>query len=166
MQAIRLEPMLPTGQASSAVASDILRQAPNSQCVAELLHSVIEGQLALYDRTQAVAPWIGYLAHDVQTGELVGSCSFIGNGANGSAEIAYFTFPQFEGAGVATAMARELLAVAARAGNPDLHAFTLPEENASTRILEKLGFTCTGEGHDEDAGVVWRWDRPRQRSHQ
>ena len=160
MQAIRLEPLLPNDLSSSAVASEILRQVPNSRSVADHLQVVVEGQLALYTRTEAVAPWIGYLAHDVQTGELVGSCSFIGNSSNGSVEVAYFTFPPFEGVGVATAMVRELLAVAAKAGNPDLHAFTLPEENASTRVLQKLGFTHTGEGYDEDAGVVWRWDRP------
>ena len=162
VRAIRLEPLLPTDRTGSAVASEILRQAPNSQSVAHYVQTVVEGQLALYSRTEAVAPWIGYLAHDVLRGQLVGSCSFIGNSSNGSVEVAYFTFPPFEGVGVATAMVRELLAVAAKAGNPELHAFTLPEENASTRVLQKLGFTHTGEGYDEDAGVVWRWERPNK----
>jgi RimJ/RimL family protein N-acetyltransferase len=127
--------------------------------VADQVEAVVEAQLALYSRTRAVAPWIGYLAHDVETGELVGACSFIGNSSVGSVELAYFTFPPYAGVGVATAMARELLAIAAHAGNPDLHAYTLPEKNASSRVLQKLGFAHAGEGHDEDAGVVWRWER-------
>lgn len=160
MRKIGLEPLLPTERPSEKVAADILLRAPNGQAMTNQVEAVVAGQQVLYARTAAVAPWIGYLANDVTTGELVGSCSFIGDGANGSVEIAYFTFPPFGGEGVATAMARELLAVAASAGNPDLHAFTLPQENASTRILQKLGFAHTGEGHDEDAGPVWRWERP------
>ena len=162
MRSIILEPLLPTDRHSSDVASEILRQAPNAEWVSDHVQAVVEGQLALYQRTQAIAPWIGYLARDEQTGELVGSCSFIASGSSDTVEIAYFTFPEYQEAGVATAMARKLLAVAAEAGNPDLHAFTLPEENASTCVLEKLGFIHTGEGHDEDAGLVWRWERRSQ----
>ena len=165
MRTVRLEPLLPTDQPSAEVAGDIVRNAVNGSLVAEQVSAVVEGQLALYGRTSAAFPWIGYLAHDQRTGELVGSCSFIANDPGGSIEIAYFTFPPFEGSGVATAMARELVNIAADAGNPDLHAFTLPEANASTRILQKLGFTQAGEAQDDDAGTVWRWERrspPRQ----
>jgi RimJ/RimL family protein N-acetyltransferase len=137
----------------------LLRDATNSKEVADHVHAVVEGQLALYARTKATPPWIGYLATDEQTGELVGSCSFIQSSSSGSVEIAYFTFPPYEGSGVATAMATELVALAGEAGNPDLHAFTLPHENASTSVLRKLGFTHAGVGHDEEAGLVWRWER-------
>ena len=160
MRAILLQPLFPTHRSSSDVASEILRKAPNAGSVAEHVQAVVEGQLALYRRTEAIGPWIGYLARDEQTGDLVGSCSFIASGSGGSVEIAYFTFPPYRGDGVATAMARKMLAVAAEGGNPELHAFTLPEENASTCVLRKLGFTHTGEAVDDDAGVVWRWDLP------
>lgn len=57
-------------------------------------------------------------------------------------------------------MTSQLLAIAAAQDPaPRLHAFTLPEENASTRILERHGFTHTGIAQDEDAGEVWRWER-------
>lgn len=36
-------------------------------------------------------------------------------------------------------------------------AFTLAEQNASTRILQRLGFTLFGSAHDPDAGDVWEW---------
>ena len=159
MRAIRLDPLLPTGRPSAEVVADILHGANNGEAVADCVHGVVEGQLSLYARTEAAAPWIGYLARDERTGELLGSCSFIVGDPTGSVEIAYFTFPPFEGAGVATAMAGQLLAIAADAGDPDLHAFTLPQANASARVLEKLGFKHVGDAHDEDAGAVWRWER-------
>ena len=45
---------------------------------------------------------------------------------------------------------------------PEAHrirAHTLPEPNASTRILEKLGFVKCGDAIDPDAGLVLRWER-------
>jgi len=38
-----------------------------------------------------------------------------------------------------------------------LTAFTLPEPNASARIVERLGFRLAGLAHDKDAGEVWEW---------
>ena len=155
---ILLDPLPPTGGPAEDVSAAILAEAPNRAVISEVLKGVVEGQLSLYERTGAQSPWIGYLGRDSATGNLVGSCSFIGKPADGSVEIAYFTFPPYEGAGVATSMAAELLRIAAEAGAPHLHAFTLPEQNSSSRILQKLGFLKTGEAHDEDAGRVWRWE--------
>jgi RimJ/RimL family protein N-acetyltransferase len=73
-------------------------------------------------------------------------------------EIAYFTFPPYEGRGIATAMTGRLIAIARR--EPTLRALiahTLQEENASTRILHKHGFQHDGLAMDADAGEVWRW---------
>ena len=58
-------------------------------------------------------------------------------------------------------MARHLVEVARRE-EPDIRifAFTLPEKNASTRILQKLGFQFAGETQDEDEREVWRWGLP------
>ena len=43
--------------------------------------------------------------------------------------------------------------------NPSVRitARTLPENNFSTRILEKNNFTFTGEVNDPDDGEVWEW---------
>jgi RimJ/RimL family protein N-acetyltransferase len=139
--------------------AEAIANAPNGEVVRAYVQTVADGQLALYERTGAVPPWIGYLGRDEETGEVLGSCSFIGDPAGGSLEIAYFTFPPYEGAGVATAMAQKLVAIAVSSGNPDLHAFTLPEENASSRILRQLGFSQVGEANDDEAGIVWRWER-------
>jgi hypothetical protein len=50
----------------------------------------------------------------------------------------------------------------ARWGSPPartVRAHTLPERNASVRILEKLGFAHLGQIVDPEDGPVWRWER-------
>lgn len=124
-----------------------------SDFLAELCASTI----ALYPAGEPPLPWTGYL---VQVGEaFVGTCAFKGVPVHGQVEIAYFTFPDFEGRGIATRMAQHLLEVAAASGVRSLRAQTLPERNASTRILEKLGFTWVGPVRHPDDGDVWEWSR-------
>jgi ribosomal-protein-alanine N-acetyltransferase len=41
-----------------------------------------------------------------------------------------------------------------------VRAHTLPEPNASTRVLQKCGFVHVGEVMDPEDGRVWRWQRP------
>ena len=54
-------------------------------------------------------------------------------------------------------MARQLIEIAqATVPGIRIFAFTLPEKNASNRILQKLGFGFAGETRDEDDRVVWR----------
>ena len=104
--------------------------------------------------------WGGYLAVDGDTRQVVGSCAFKGPPTpDSTVEIAYFTYPGFEGRGYATAMARRLLELAN--GAPEVKrviAHTLPEQNASTRILERIGMSFVGEVMDPDDGLVWRWE--------
>ena len=84
-------------------------------------------------------PWISYVA--VDGSNVVGICGFTSPPVAGPIEIAYFTFPGFEGRGVATAMASGLLAMAAAADTGvAVTAHTLPAGNASHRVLEKANF--------------------------
>lgn len=110
-------------------------------------------------KVQAVPPWIGYLAIDTSTRIIVGTCAFKGNpNQNNTVEIAYFTFPDFEGKGFATAMARALVEIArAQPGIPHIIAHTLPQANASTRVLQKVGMKFVGDVIDPEDGPVWRW---------
>ena len=110
----------------------------------------------LYQRVGFHPPWIGYLV--LQDAKVVGTCAFTAPPREDKVEIAYFTFPEFEGRGVATAMARELIGIA-RAAVPAIivTAHTLPQRNASNSILEKLGFEFFSTiDHPED-GKVWEW---------
>lgn len=110
----------------------------------------------LYRRVGYVEPWVGYIA--VLDGTPVGGGAFVGPPKDGCVEIAYFTLPEHQGQGFAGQIAGGLVAIA-RAHNPAVHikAFTLMEENASVRILRRLGFTTMGTAHDADAGEVWEW---------
>jgi RimJ/RimL family protein N-acetyltransferase len=115
----------------------------------------------MLQRTGADSPWTGYLGVDRAQHVVVGTCSFTAPpDPEGVVEIAYFTFPSFEGRGYASAMAAGLLELAQGASEiRKVRAHTLRERNASTRILEKLGFERIGEAVDPDAGQVWRWER-------
>lgn len=56
-------------------------------------------------------------------------------------------------------MAAELVSIARANGSlTKFHAFTLPTENPSTRILAGLGFCRAGVAQDDEAGEVWRWE--------
>lgn len=102
-------------------------------------------------------PWGAYLVADVDTREVVGTCAFKdAPNAEGEVEIAYHTYPGFEGRGYARAMAARLLDIARSAKRVVAH--TLPQQDASTRVLERLGFARTGELRDAEDGLVWRWE--------
>jgi [ribosomal protein S5]-alanine N-acetyltransferase len=131
----------------------------------EVAKQVCHATVSLYRSTRYLPPWIGYLVtHDQQ---LVGACAFksppLHEGADDRVEIGYFTFPQFEGRGIATEMVRELLRLAhASAPQLTIVACTETEENASNAILRKFGFQFIGERNDAENGSVWQWELPPQ----
>jgi ribosomal-protein-alanine N-acetyltransferase len=113
--------------------------------------------IALLTRDPRPDPWGCYLARS--DGTFVGTCAFkSAPDAAGEVEIAYMTFPAFEGRGHATAMAAALVQTAEAAGARPI-AHTLPAENASTRVLCRNDFAFAGEVTDPEDGLVWRWER-------
>lgn len=102
-------------------------------------------------------PFVGYVA--VAGDAAVGGGAFVRPPRDGSVEIAYFTLPAFERRGHGARTARALVGIAQAAGLA-VHAYTLMEENASTRILRGLGFAIAGTAEDDDAGTVWHWRLP------
>ena len=135
-----------------------------------LVRDAVAQFLALARRVGASAPWICYLTVCEERRAVIGCCGFKGNPAPArpgapdgrrGVEIAYFTFPRFERQGYATAMAAALYDLARGAdGAVQLAvAHTLPERNASTRVLERTGFRFAGEVIDPEDGRVWRWER-------
>ena len=123
--------------------------------------AVVQQGLDFYERAGATGRWAGYLAVDSSSNTVVGSCGFKGDPSPaGDVEIAYFTFPLYEGRGFASGMAAELVRIArdVRTVRPVI-AHTLPEPNASTRVLEKTGFVRDGDAVDDEVGAVWRWRR-------
>ncbi len=122
----------------------------------ETATSVIASTVQVYERLGYVEPWVGYLA--VEKGNCVGACGFTSPPVEGVVEIAYFTFPDFEKRGHATRMAQGLISIA-RESDPSVKiiAHTLMEENASTHILNKLGFAFAGEVDHPEDGRIWEW---------
>jgi RimJ/RimL family protein N-acetyltransferase len=91
-------------------------------------------------------------------GLLVGSGGFVGPPRRGVVEIGYEIAPGFRHRHLGTGAAAALTAKAFADGDVKaVIAHTLPEENASTRVLERLGFTNEGEVKMEGQGKVWRW---------
>lgn len=118
--------------------------------------------LALVEAADEADPWVhGFRMVQRDSDTVIGSCGFKGPpSAEGAVEIAYQVEPDWQGQGYATESARALAAYAAGQGGVTVvRAHTLPEENASTRVLSKCGFECVGEVIDPDDGPVWRWER-------
>jgi RimJ/RimL family protein N-acetyltransferase len=106
-------------------------------------------------------PWtlgfaVVHRANDIR----IGSCGFKGPpSADGRVEIAYGIDADHQGKGYATEAAEALTAYAFRSGQVRVvMAHTLPEANASTRVLTKCGFRFVGEVTDPEDGLVWRWE--------
>ena len=70
--------------------------------------------------------------------------------------------PDSEGNGYATEAAQAMVDYAFQNERVLLvRAHTLPESNASTRVLTKCGFRRVGQVVDPDDGPVWRWEKQR-----
>ncbi len=101
-------------------------------------------------------PWVGYFV--INNNQIVGTGGFTGQPKNGKVEIAYWTFKEFEGQGVATFACKELITISKRA-DPKIiiTAKTAPEYNASTKILQNNGFTFSEIVQDDEIGDAWLW---------
>jgi RimJ/RimL family protein N-acetyltransferase len=122
----------------------------------QMATEILEVTMQLYRTVGFEPPWIGYLA--IEDGICVGTCGFKSPPQSNRVEIAYFTFPEHESRGVATRMASELIRLAKKAKPAvTVAAQTLPEKNASTSILQKLGFRLVRSVEHPEDGLVWEW---------
>jgi RimJ/RimL family protein N-acetyltransferase len=154
-------------------------------CELPLLHAAIEGEDVLAHHLNAVlvpnwsefgnvmfhfalervqpdpslAQWYGYLPVNKQDRCLMGTCGFKGApDEEGVVEIGYEIAAPYRNQGFATELATALVQHAFGTGKvTKVLAHTLPEPNASTRVLQKCGFTFAGTVDDPDDGPVWRW---------
>ena len=115
----------------------------------------------LYAATSA-DPWTHGFSMVHRDGDtVVGKSGFKGPpGADGIVEIAYSVDTDHQGKGYATEAAEALVNFAFGSGLVRVvRAHTLPEANASTRVLTKCGFRHIGEVIDPEDGLVWRWEK-------
>ena len=118
--------------------------------------------LAALREASAPDPWhYGFFIIERARREVIGTAGFKGPpDGDGVVEIAYGVAPSVEGRGYATEAAGALVRFAAADERVRLiRAHTLPEVNASTRVLRKCGFVHIGEVVDAEDGLVWRWER-------
>ena len=111
-----------------------------------------------YKKVGFIKPWIGYFVINEQE-EMVAGGGFKGPPKDGKIEIAYGTFLKHERKGIATEVCRLLVSLALQTDKSvKITARTLPEANASTRVLKRNGFEFLGAVWDEDDGNVWEWE--------
>ncbi len=136
------------------ITRDLEFDCTNYDTISGILMEVVESSLEM----GTAPPWCGYLALTMDK-EVIGTCAFKGPpDERGEVELAWFTFPHYEGRGHGTRMARLLVEPAQAADESAiLIAHTLPERNASARICEHAGFKCEGQIQLPDEGPVWRW---------
>lgn len=160
IQLVKLDPKIDETLVGDPAYLDAM-MADDWPKVAELVHRLVGRKLTATPVSVDELAWDGYFVIDAQSRDVVGSCAFKGEPtADGTVEIAYFTYPGFEGEGYATAMAAKLCALAGTSPAVKLIiAHTLPEASASTRVLEKCGMTFVGEVNDPEDGRVWRWEK-------
>lgn len=117
--------------------------------------------LAELKAATAADPWRhGFKIELCATGARIGTAGFKGPpDESGMVEIAYAVDQAHRGCGYATETAQALVAWA-RSNAPlsIVRAHTLPEPNASTRVLQKAGFVHAGAFTDPEDGPVWRWE--------
>lgn len=129
--------------------TDSMFESTDCQTLLEIYHNY-------YPKIGFNLPWIAYLV--VRENQVVGSCSFTGQPVDGKVEIAYWTFKEFEGQGIASFASKELVSIA-RKENPNIvvTAKTTPGHNASTKILANNGFQFKEIVQDEEIGDAWFW---------
>ena len=126
----------------------------------EVRAEVSDEWLAALRASDAADPWRhGFSIVHRDTGRCVGNCGFKGPPVDGIVEIAYGIEPQHWGSGYATEAAEALSHFAFTQKIRTVRAHTLPEPNASTRVLTKCGFRYVGSVVDPEDGLVWRWER-------
>jgi ribosomal-protein-alanine N-acetyltransferase len=91
------------------------------------------------------------------TGKIIGGCGFKNEPKDGRVEIGYGVSPNSRGQGAATEAVKLLLNLALSGGARQVLAEVTPENLASTRVVQKLGFINTGTHVDEDNDIVVQW---------
>jgi RimJ/RimL family protein N-acetyltransferase len=159
VELVRLGPAFEDALTADVEYREALRQG-NWGRAAERVHRVVGPTVPKSAETIDRPTWDWYFVGDGATRDLVGSCAFKAPPTDqGEVEIAYFTYPSFEGRGYATSMAKRLIELAR--SSPSIRrviAHTLPTSSASTRVLEKVGMRFAGEVMDPEDGPVWRWE--------
>ena len=122
----------------------------------EFIRNIEDGTKGYYRHIGVTPPWIGYLFKDGD--QWIGTGGFKGRPVEERVELAYAVLPEMEGKGYGTIICAQLIEIA-QSTDPGLRICTrtLPEKNASGRILLKNSFKKLRTVKDEEDGEVWEW---------
>ena len=106
------------------------------------------------------APWsTTFLIVNNEDHRIVGGCGFKNAPMNGRVEVGYGVSPAVRGRGAATAALKLLFHRASEAGATEVLAEVTPTNHASTRVVQKAGFSKVGSRVDDDNEYVIQWAR-------
>jgi RimJ/RimL family protein N-acetyltransferase len=130
----------------------------NELYISENCQDLIQMMDEFYIKVGFNIPWVGYFL--LLNNQIVGTAGFTGQPVDNTVEISYWTFKEWEGQGLASMACKELISIAQKA-NPSvtITAKTLPEYNASTKILQNNNFKYVKIVQDHEIGDAWLWVR-------
>ena len=108
--------------------------------------------------------WLTYLVIHQADNKMIGTAGFKGKpDAAGLVEIGYGISPTYRRQGIAGEAARALIDYAFQQKNVSIvQAHTLAEENASVKLLKKIGMQFIQELYDTEDGDIWQWQVKRE----
>lgn len=103
--------------------------------------------------------WWAYFVILKEENKLIGTCGYKGKpGPQGIVEIGYEIIKEYRNRGLATETAQALIDNAFTDPRvKTVMAHTLPEANASTKVLSKIGFVKIDEIYFPEDGFIWEW---------
>lgn len=103
--------------------------------------------------------WLPFLIVHAENSSVIGVVGFKGPPTqDGFLEIGYSIAQHCQNQGLATEAVEAM--IQSHNTLPEIAGFrahTLPEHNASCRVLEKAGFSRAGDYFDPEDGLVWTW---------
>jgi [ribosomal protein S5]-alanine N-acetyltransferase len=162
---LRLLPHVPAHLIALATSEEAYAECSGIRIASGVRDFLLAGSADFMARLRAATepdPWnFGFAVVHKIDNRMIGFGSFTGPAnSEGEVEIAYGIAPDYQNKGHATEVATFLVDFAGREPRvKTICAHTLPETNASTRVLQKCGFKKTGEVIDSENNLVWRWER-------
>lgn len=123
----------------------------------EALQALSRSADFLVSNPDAADWWVHLFLHEAD-GRLIGMGGYKGAPSGGRLEIGYEFAPGYRRQGLATEVARGMIDHAF--AQPDVDhvvAHTLAEDNASTRVLKRVGMRFDEAVDDPEDGAIWRW---------
>lgn len=109
------------------------------------------------------APWSTlFLIVNDDDSQIIGGCGFKSGPLIGRVEVGYGVSPARQGQGAATAALHLLIHRAFESGATEVLAEVAPTNEASTRVVQKAGFTKVGSRFDKENEFVVLWAKRRE----